>query len=275
MKESERERRAGSGRRTVTFELYSPVAMDPARAVFVLVRPSRAANVAAACRAMKNMGARNLRLVDPPGDLDEREARSLAYGAWDVLDGAERFATLREAVADRALVAATSGRGLPAALSPRRFAERAAAAGPLAVVFGPEASGLKSDELALCEATIRIPTDAAQPSLNLAQAVLVIAYELFLAAQAPAAATAPARAAAGEVNVAISELGDALAAVGYLNPQNPAAILTELAALIRRAAPTAREVALLRGVARQVLWAARRVAPPEAGADNGRPPEDR
>jgi TrmH family RNA methyltransferase len=247
--------------------------MEPARAVFVLVRPARAANVAAACRAMKNMGANRLRLVDPPPDLDEREARALAYGAWDVLDAAERFATLREAVADRALVVSTSGRDLAGALSPRGFAEQAAAAGPFAVVFGPESSGLRNDELALCEATVRIPTDAAQPSLNLAQAVLVIAYELYLAAQAPAPASAAPRAPAGDVNVALDELGEALAAAGYLNPQNPAAILEELAALVRRAAPTAREVALLRGVARQVLWSARRVAPLAGGTDNGRPPE--
>jgi TrmH family RNA methyltransferase len=224
---------------------------------------------------MKNMGARRLRLVDPPPDLDEREARSLAHGAWDVLDAAERFATLREAVADAAFVAGTSARDVAGALSARRFAEQAAGAGPLAIVFGPEASGLRNDELALCEATIRIPTDAAQTSLNLAQAVLVIAYELFLAGQRPGPVPAPARAPAGEVNVAIDELGAALAAIGYLNPQNPASILAELAALVRRAAPTGREVALLRGVARQVLWSARRVAPSESGADNGRPPEGR
>jgi tRNA/rRNA methyltransferase len=242
--------------------------------VFVLVRPARAANVAAASRALKNMGARTLRLVDPPPEVQESEARALAYGAWDVLDSATRFPTLREAVEDCALVAATSARDLPGALPPRQFAEGCVSAGPLAVVFGPEASGLTTDELALCEATIRIPTDPAQPSLNLAQAVLIIAYEVFLAARRPAPAPPAPRALAGEVNAALDDLAVALDAVGYLNPQNPAAVLAELAALIRRGAPTAREVALLRGVARQVLWSARRVAPPGDGADNDRPPED-
>jgi TrmH family RNA methyltransferase len=220
------------------------------------------------------MGAHDLRLVDPPPELQEREARALAYGAWDMLDGAARFATLGKAVADCALVAATSARDLPGALAPRQFAEGSLSAGPVAIVFGPEATGLRNDELALCEATIRIPVDPAQPSLNLAQAVLIVAYEVFLAAEGPAPAPPVPRAPAGEVNAALDDLAVALEAVGYLNPQNPAAILAELAALIRRGAPTAREVALLRGVARQVLWAARRVAPREDGADNGRPPED-
>jgi TrmH family RNA methyltransferase len=243
--------------------------------VFVLVRAARAANVAAACRAMKNMGARTLRLVDPPPDLHDREARALAYGAWDVLDSATRFPTLREAVADCTLVAATSARDLPAAVSPRLFAENVRSKGALAVVFGPEASGLKTGELSLCESTIRIPTDPAQPSLNLAQAVLIVAYELFLTAPGGTSSSPAARATAGELNAAFDDLAKALGAIGYLNPQNPAAVPAELASLIRRGAPTAREVTLLRGVARQVLWSARRVAPPEDGADNGRPPEER
>jgi transketolase len=73
--------------------------MDLSRVEVVLVRPARAANVAAACRAMKNMGLRRLWLVDPPPALLEHEARALAYGAWDVLDGASRAGGLGEAVA--------------------------------------------------------------------------------------------------------------------------------------------------------------------------------
>src|SRR6187399_1973805 len=96
--------------------------MDLGRVDVVLVRPARAANVAAACRALKNMGLRSLAIVDPPAGLDQPEARALAYGAWDVLDAATSRATLREAVAGDVAVAGTSGRAHPRAWTPRRLA---------------------------------------------------------------------------------------------------------------------------------------------------------
>ena len=84
--------------------------MDLSRVEIVLVRPSRPANVAAACRAMKNMGLRRLCLVEPPPGLGETEARSLAYGAWDVLDGARQAGSLEEAVSGSVAVVGTTGR---------------------------------------------------------------------------------------------------------------------------------------------------------------------
>ena len=237
--------------------------MDLARVDVVLVRPARAANVAAAARALKNMGLASLALVDPPPGLDRGEARNLAYGAWDVLDGARVLPDLRTAVGGCTLVAATSGRADGAA-TPREFAERAgslAGGGRLAVVFGPESSGLTNDELALCRVRVRIPTDDAHPSLNLAQAVLVLAYELRLAALGTAAAadTAP-RATAGELEAALDELQGALLSVEYLNPAAPEKVMAELRALLLRAEATPREVTLLRGIARQVRWAGGRIA---------------
>ena len=86
---------------------YRLWAMDLSQVTIVLVRPARPANVAAACRAMKNMGLRHLRIVDPPPGLDDRDTRASAYKAWDVLDGAETASSLREAVADATLVAGT------------------------------------------------------------------------------------------------------------------------------------------------------------------------
>src|SRR5262245_34966883 len=122
------------------------------RVEVVLVRPARAANVAAACRALKNMGLRGIRLVGEAPPLDDPAARALAYGAWDVLDGIRPYASLGDAVGDCTFVAGTSGRPHPDAWTPRRMAEegpRRAAGGRLAVVFGPEAEGLRNDELSL------------------------------------------------------------------------------------------------------------------------------
>src|SRR5437773_10919106 len=114
--------------------------MDPSRVDVVLVRPARPANVAAACRAMKNMGLGHLRIVEPPPGLADPDVRSLAYGAWDVLDAARPAASLLEAVGDATLVAGTSGRPLPDAWTPRRLAREGgerARGGRSSVVFGP------------------------------------------------------------------------------------------------------------------------------------------
>jgi tRNA/rRNA methyltransferase len=237
--------------------------MDLSRVTIVLVRPARAANVAAACRAMKNMGLRRLRIVGPPPGLDDRDTRAPAYKAWDVLDGAEIVSTLAEAVADSTLVAGTTGRDdVEGTWTPRELAVEAegrAGGGGLALVFGPESSGLTTLELGLCHVLVHVRTDPAQPSLNLAQAVLLFAYELRLAAETEAGA-APAvagRAPAGALEEALQELRVALLDVGYLDPLNPDHILIELRRLLARAGPTPREVNLLRGLARQVGWAGR------------------
>ncbi len=212
------------------------------------------------------MGLSTLRIVAPPPQLKAGESRALAYGAWDVLDAAQEYSTLLEAVADTSLVVGTSGKAGSAAWTPRQLAREAGqrpAGGRVAVVFGPEASGLTNQELALCHASVRIPTHGGQPSLNLAQAVLIVAYELFLATPGPAGAPeAPPTdlASAGQLETALAELQAVLTRLGYLNPQNPGAILAELRALFVRAGPSRREVSLLRGLARQLAWASGRIA---------------
>ena len=132
----------------------------------------------------------------------------------------------------------------------------------MSLVFGPEATGLSAAERALCHRLVRIPSDPEQPSLNLAQAVLLLAYELRLAFLGGRRLTPPptdeeARASAGEVEQAIGELREGLLEIGYLDRQNPDHILAELRGLVTRARPTPREVLLLRGLAKQAAWAGR------------------
>jgi len=116
-----------------------------------------------------------------PGARDDPRARTLAVGAEDVLASARLASTLEEAVADCSWVVGTSGRARlrPPPLDPEAFAAEAARrSGRVALVFGDERRGLRRDELARCHALTRIPSDARQPSLNLAQAVCVYAYAL-------------------------------------------------------------------------------------------------
>ncbi len=238
--------------------------MDLSRVEIVLVRPRRPANVAAACRAMKNMGLSRLWLVEPGPGLDDPEARSLAYGAWDLLDGARRAASLLEAVSSSVSVVGTTGKEVPGARTPRDLAAEAgrlAGDGALSLVFGPEASGLTGSELDLCHSLVHVPTDPAQPSLNLAQAVLLVAYELRLATLEGSPPSGSerrrGRAPAGEIEQALGDLRRALLEIGYLDPGSPDRVLTELRRMVARARPTLREVVLLRGLARQIAWAGR------------------
>jgi TrmH family RNA methyltransferase len=236
--------------------------MDRASVDVVLVRPRNPANVGAACRALKNMGLRSLRVVGGDPGLGRPEARNLAYGAWDLLDSTRFFPGLAEAVADATFVAGTSGREDAAAWSPRRLAAEGAAraaGGRTALVFGPESSGLTGEELSLCHARVRIASDPGQPSLNLAQAVLILAYEIRLSDDGEPG-PASSRAAAGELEAALGELEEGLVGIGYLNRDNPGKVLAELRQLLARAGPTPREASLLRGMARQIRWAAGRIA---------------
>ncbi len=242
---------------------------------FVLVRARRPANVAAACRAIKNMGFDRLVLVDPPSGLDQPEARALAYGAWDVLDGARPAASLRLAVSAASLVVGTSGRIAGPMLTPRELASSLTArsrGGGVALVFGPEDQGLTREELGLCHASVRIPSDAGQPSLNLAQAVLILAYEVRLGASEAGAPPLAAPPAAGDFEEVMDALRSALLSIGYLNPQKPGAVFGELRDLLFRGAPTTRELRLLRGWARQMAWAGERAL--RSGPPEGALPEE-
>lgn len=210
------------------------------------------------------MGQTRLCLVDAGSDGGRSPAaRALAYGAWDVLDGALAVATLAEALAGCDYAVATSGRAGESTLTPRQLAHDLAGGrrGRVALVFGPEASGLTLAEQRLCHALVRIPSAPAQPSLNLAQAVLVLAYELFLVSDAkPERAGADARgdmAPVADQEAVLADLCAAWLSIGYLNPDNPEALMGEFRRLLARAVPTPRELRLLRGLARQTAWAGR------------------
>ena len=227
---------------------------------FVLVRPLQAGNVGAAARALKNMGLRDLRLVAPAADPGRAAAR-MAVHARDVLDGGRRHDSLAAAVADCTIVAGTTCRPGPyraAAVAVREAAAQLAAessSNRIAIVFGPEDTGLVNRELELCQRLLTIPTAPEYPSLNLAQAVMVVAYELMMAAGG-ARELPPAEpyAAADAVEAMMRRMSRALVAIGFLPADNPEHIMFTLRALLGRSGLSSRELDILNGMARQIGW---------------------
>ena len=231
----------------------------------VLVRPEEAGNVGAAARVLKNFGLARLVLVSPRLGRPQEAAR-WAHGAEDVLDGAEWVERLEDAVAPCALAWATSrrgGKGRGAVLEPREAASRLravlASGQEAAWVFGPESRGLTTGEIAACSGRVRIPTAPRQPSLNLAQAVAICVYETVAT---PPEGPLHGRESSLEERAALwRHLEEALLAVGYLDPKTARRRMVAVRALLDRSRLSPAEVKLLRGVARQMLWAAGRRRP--------------
>jgi tRNA/rRNA methyltransferase len=233
---------------------------QPGTFAFVLVRPLQAGNVGAAARALKNMGFDDLRLV-APRITDGRGAAAMAVHAEDVLRDARHYPDLSEALADRTLVVGTTCRpGLYRsgaieirAAAPQLVAE--ASANRVAILFGPEDTGLTNRELERCQRLVTILTSPDYPSLNLAQAVMLVTYELMIAAGA-ARARPPGQplAPAGEVDEMMERMGRALVAIGFLPADNPVHIMFALRAIFGRAGLSARDLDILNGIASQIRW---------------------
>jgi tRNA/rRNA methyltransferase len=154
--------------------------------VVILVEPQLGENIGAAARAMANFGLSQLRLVKPRQPWPNEKARMMAAGADRILDQAELYGTLEDAIADCAFVLATTARGHDQAKPVIGPAEAAAELGPriaagetVAVMFGRERNGLENDEVALADRIVTLPVNPAFASLNLAQAVVIVGYEWF------------------------------------------------------------------------------------------------
>src|SRR5262249_28746349 len=152
----------------------------------VLVEPQLGENIGAAARAMANFGLKRLRLVRPREKWPNPRAKAAASGADHVLDGARLYDTLEAAIGDCAFVLAATARAhdqpkpvVGAQEAGRLIATHVAAGGNVALVFGRERNGLENDEVGLADRIVTLPVNPAFASLNLAQAVVVVAYEWF------------------------------------------------------------------------------------------------
>lgn len=244
----------------------------------VLVEPAGPLNVGSVARVMKNMGLRQLWLVNPCCDPLSEPARQMAVRGLDLLQAAQTVTSLPAALAGCQRAVATTGRidagpmlspseplELPEQVLPWLLPAAAAGSFESALIFGPEDRGLSNAELNYAQRYLRIPSSDAYTSLNLAQAVAVCGYVLRCLALAdtaaapvasPPSAIAPAPTAdLAQLEGFQQQLEALLLQVGYLYPHTAASRMEKFRRLLYRAAPSQPELAMLRGILSQVAWA--------------------
>jgi tRNA/rRNA methyltransferase len=225
-------------------------------------------NIGTAARAMLNFGLTDLRLVRPRDDWPNEYAVKAASGATQVLDGARVFASTAEAIADLHHVFATTARPrdmLKATLTPAQLAATLGELEPgrAGVLFGPERAGLDNDDVALAEALVEVPVNPAFASLNLAQAVLLVAYEcartsqIEKAPEVPPGRTRPAN--RDELIAFFEHLEGELDESGFLYPlEKRPTMVRNIRNLFQRAGLMEQEVRTLRGVVSALVRPRRR-----------------
>ncbi len=247
---------------------------EPLPVRFVLVETSHPGNIGASARAMKTMALDRLCLVKP-ASFPSAEASARATGAADLLHQATVCDSLAEAIAGCGYVIGASARRRSLSwplVTPRECGSRVvseAGSGDVAVVFGPEQSGLSNDDLKLCNMLVQIPTNPDFSSLNLAMAVQVIGYEIMVARggedrlqnrrETPLAT-------ADEMQKFFDHLERVLVGAGFLDPANPRHLMLRLRRLFARAEPDGNEIAILRGILSAVA--------PGSGRDHDDRPTD-
>ena len=230
--------------------------------VVVFHRPQDPVNIAGTVRVMKNMGLADLRLVQPVA-YDPWRIEGVAHGTRDVVDRIEHFESLSEALADCVYVAAFAGKRRAhrwPLTTPRALAKVAlakATEGRVALLFGQEDHGLPNDAIDQAQVLCTIPTTE-HSSLNLAQAVLVVAYELHLEVGDASRTLARHKHHAAlpkhdEWERALADIDRCLAAIAFYRTRNPEHIMRSVRSLLNRAGPDSRELTLVRAMAIEVL----------------------
>jgi tRNA/rRNA methyltransferase len=227
----------------------------------VLVAPAGALNIGSTARAMANFGVADLRLVAPQTDHLQDEARKMAVKATVILEQATVFTDLESALADCRFALGTTrrfGKYRENLLHPDEAAAYSLPLlhhGRVALVFGREDRGLKTEELDLCQRLITIPTDDRLPSMNLAQSVAVCLYE-FARSLGAGKGEGKGRKLATvlQLEEMFAHMRDTFRAVDYIDPQNPEHILRAYRRFLGRAGLDPREVRILRGLLSQIDW---------------------
>ncbi len=224
----------------------------------ILVRPRFPENIGSVARAMKNMGLHRLMIVNGCSPF-HMNAYKLASGAEDILERAEEFVELEEAISDMGCVVGTTSRGgrerMPL-FTPRELTAKIVSLSQknsVGLVFGSEKEGLTNEELSLCHLYGRIPSSDSFPSLNLAQAVMIFCYELF---QTSAQSILPSirLASSEQLEHLFSHMEQTLLHIGFLESKNPKRMMRTLRRLFGRSHLEERDVRILEGIWSRVDW---------------------
>ena len=238
--------------------------MSPIKPVIVLVRPQLGQNIGKAARAMLNFGLTEMRLVAPRDGWPNPDAGPAASGADIVLEQAKVFDTTEAAIADCSTVFASTVRRrdlVMPVVGPQEMADSIAASGERsAILFGPERSGLETDEVALANALVTVPINPEFASLNLAQAVILLAYEWSKRSELaqPTVKDLEQPAPHGELEGLIGQLDDELVAKGYFHPPSRTqATRNTIRTIFTKTGWSSREVKAVRGIVRALVGPAR------------------
>ena len=238
--------------------------MSSAKPVIVLVRPQLGQNIGKAARAMLNFGLTELRLVAPRDGWPNPDAGPAASGADIVLEQARVFDTAEEAIADCSTVFASTVRRrdlVMPVVGPQEMAGRITSSdGRSAILFGPERSGLETEEVALANAIVTVPINPGFASLNLAQAVILLAYEWSKRSDLaqPTVKDIEEPAPHGDLEGLIGQLDDELVAKGYFHPPSRTqATRNTIRTIFTKTGWSSREVKAVRGIIRALVNPAR------------------
>jgi tRNA/rRNA methyltransferase len=225
----------------------------------VLHKPHFSENIGAAARAAKNMGIRRLVVVKPFKCDLTRILRMATHTAEDIIANMEIYDDLRDALSPYQHIIGTTARTgshRQTIKDPKRMAEELIPISQhnrTALLFGPEDRGLANNELKFCHSIVTIPT-ADFSSLNLAQAVMILAYELLVAGVKEPKKFVPRLASSHELEGMYDQLSETLARINFINPENPEYWLGSIRRFLGRIGLQAREVKIIRGICRQIDW---------------------
>jgi tRNA/rRNA methyltransferase len=226
----------------------------------VLYKPKYAGNIGSVARAAKNMGISNIVVVGKANfDREEMQQRSTHLAA-DVLDQIQYFGRIDEALGNFNYIVGTTsrlGKARGPFIAPRTIAEKIvdiSRKNKVALLFGPEDTGLSNDELRYCHAVVSIPTARELKSINLSHAVMIVCYEIFTAMLPSIEEAAPKLALSKELEGMYGQIKTLLAQIGFLNPENPDYWMMHLRRFFTRVGLLSREVKIIRGICRQLEW---------------------
>ena len=236
------------------------LSVEKKNVAIVLCRPKYSGNVGSAARCAKNMGISRLIVVPGEEPLEEEAMKTMStHFAADLIDGIRWAKSAEEALAPFGFVVGTTARTGSArgpVVTPRAMAERVveiSQKNQVALLFGPENTGLSNEEVRLCQMLVTIPSSPRYRSLNLSHAVMILCYELFVVRRQAVGFT-PRLASGGEMEGMYDALQELLSKIGFLNPQNPEYWMAHLRRFFGRTGVYAKEVKIFRGICRQLNW---------------------